>query len=188
MKIKETKDLYNSDWLSLKETTYLDKKGQEQKWQFTSRKNKQNVVLVICRSKRYNKFLFISQPRPPIKKVEIDFPAGLIDKGETPEKAALRELEEETGYKGEVIRVSPLCVKSAGLSDESTFMVECIVDASKRGKSKMEDTEDIKIMWKTPLQFLSYMKGIDSKTTTVSSNAYNYILGYVNARGSFRKK
>lgn len=37
--------------------------------------------------------------------------AGLIDDGEDPKAAALRELEEETGYKGEVAECSPgLCL------------------------------------------------------------------------------
>ena len=52
------------------------------------------------------------QFRPPIGKVCIEVPAGLIDEGETPEECALRELREETGYMGEVVTdgmgVSPL--------------------------------------------------------------------------------
>ena len=40
---------------------------------------------------------------------------GLIDKGESPESAAMRELEEETGYKAEtVLEVSPLMVCDPG--------------------------------------------------------------------------
>lgn len=35
------------------------------------------------------------------------FPAGLIDAGETAAQAALRELREETGYSGTVVEVSP---------------------------------------------------------------------------------
>ena len=32
--------------------------------------------------------------------------SGLIDPGETPGKAALRELEEETGYKGTIVQAT----------------------------------------------------------------------------------
>jgi len=39
---------------------------------------------------------------------------GLIDKGETPEQAAIRELEEETGYVGSLVEESPLLVSDPG--------------------------------------------------------------------------
>ena len=42
-------------------------------------------------------------------------PKGLIDEGETPEATAIRELEEETGFKAEnVIECSPLLVSDPG--------------------------------------------------------------------------
>lgn len=41
--------------------------------------------------------------------------AGLIDNGETAEQAAIRELEEETGYKAQkVIESSPMIVADPG--------------------------------------------------------------------------
>lgn len=48
------------------------------------------------------------QYRPPVDKLVIEFPAGLIDAGETPEQAAIRELKEETGYVAEVLETSPI--------------------------------------------------------------------------------
>jgi len=46
--------------------------------------------------------LLEKQFRPPAGKVVIEFPAGLVDPGETVEECAVRELREETGYVGVV--------------------------------------------------------------------------------------
>ena len=44
-------------------------------------------------------FILIRQYRPVLDKMTIEIPAGAIDSGETPERAALREFTEETGYR-----------------------------------------------------------------------------------------
>lgn len=46
--------------------------------------------------------LLQKQFRPPIGKVTIEIPAGLVDEGESAAEAAVRELKEETGYVGVV--------------------------------------------------------------------------------------
>ena len=45
------------------------------------------------------KFLLVSQKRVAINKINLEFPSGWVDLGETPIKSAARELLEETGYK-----------------------------------------------------------------------------------------
>jgi len=50
--------------------------------------------------------LLQKQYRPPIDKVCIEVPAGLVDEGESAETCAVRELKEETGYVGKVIEGS----------------------------------------------------------------------------------
>lgn len=38
------------------------------------------------------------QFRPPVNRIVVDFPAGLVEPGETEQECALRELREETGF------------------------------------------------------------------------------------------
>jgi nudix-type nucleoside diphosphatase (YffH/AdpP family) len=43
--------------------------------------------------------ILVRQFRLPARQVLLEFPAGTVEEGETPEQAAARELEEETGYR-----------------------------------------------------------------------------------------
>jgi ADP-ribose pyrophosphatase len=44
--------------------------------------------------------VLVRQYRPPLERLELGLPAGLVEPGEEPEAAARRELSEETGYSG----------------------------------------------------------------------------------------
>ncbi len=42
--------------------------------------------------------ILVKQYRPALDRITTELPSGRVDPGETPESAALRELEEETGF------------------------------------------------------------------------------------------
>ncbi len=54
-------------------------------------------VLILARTSRGN-WVMTEQYRHGTGKIALEFPAGIINKGETPEQAALRELQEECGF------------------------------------------------------------------------------------------
>jgi len=56
-----------------------------------------DYVSVIARTPE-DRILLVRQFRIAIKRETLEFPSGHVDPGELPEAAALRELEEETGY------------------------------------------------------------------------------------------
>ncbi len=47
--------------------------------------------------------LMVSQYRKPYDEMVLEVPAGKLEKGEDPETAGMRELQEETGYKAEKV-------------------------------------------------------------------------------------
>lgn len=68
------------------------------------------------------RFLMVEQFRHGTRRVTLEFPAGIVEPGETPLECAVRELEEETGYvagSADIIgRVDP----NAALQDNELFI------------------------------------------------------------------
>ncbi|KAJ2920927.1 hypothetical protein H1R20_g16165, partial [Candolleomyces eurysporus] len=134
-KVVASKELSTSDarWITLKKLTYTDPDGKQRPWEMAERKTRSSsgidavAIFAVIRSRK-NSFpistVIIEQFRPPIDKVVIELPAGLIDEGETPETTAIRELEEETGYKAEsIIEVSPTIVSDPGMTNANMKLV-----------------------------------------------------------------
>ena len=69
--------------------------------------------------------LLVLQYRPPVEAICVEFPAGLIDEGETPEQAAIRELKEETGYEGKVCHQSLALSAQPGMTNATLQVLDC---------------------------------------------------------------
>ena len=133
--ISKPETVAGSRWLALQRVNYQWPEDDKPKvWEYVTRptrKGESDAVVVVPFLKNPNRLVVIREFRIPVGNYEIGFPAGLIDNNETPEDAARREMEEETGLKiDKIIKVSPPLYSSAGLTDENVIMVfaECSGD------------------------------------------------------------
>jgi 8-oxo-dGTP pyrophosphatase MutT (NUDIX family) len=96
-------------------TTYTDPNGVERTWESAERLTRPKgsdidgvgVAAILhdpAKPDDEPRILLQKQWRPPINQTVIEVPAGLMDANETPEDCAIRELKEETGYIGEVVK------------------------------------------------------------------------------------
>ncbi|KAH6898146.1 NUDIX domain-containing protein [Thelonectria olida] len=169
-KVVSVEELSNADakWLSLVKINYEDGHGKLRTWEGMKRRSRPrdsivDAVQVVALLQRPTgpEVLLEKQFRPPTAKVCIEFPAGLIDEGETPDECALRELKEETGYVGEVIPertgVRPILMSAPASSSSKTFMIHVKIDPARPENqtpvSELEDGEFIECFW-VPLKDL----------------------------------
>ncbi len=68
------------------------------------------------------KIVLIRQYRYAIKKEMIEIPAGKLDQNEIPEKCALRELEEEIGYRANKLTLLANIHPAVGFTDEKMWL------------------------------------------------------------------
>ncbi len=117
---------FKTPFIQMVTSPYIDTRGEHKKWDWVRRINNQKAVVIAA---LYNgKMVITKEYRVPLEDYEWGLPAGLIDKGETPEIAARREMKEETGLDiDQIFHVSPPIYSSTGLTNESVFMILCSV-------------------------------------------------------------
>ncbi|MFL6357745.1 MAG: NUDIX hydrolase, partial [Nitrososphaeraceae archaeon] len=97
-RIKSTKLIYSNYLIQLFEDT-LDLNGEDKIYIRAVRRNYSTIVPFISK----NELLVIRSYRHLVDSIQLEAPSGYIEDGETPDQAAKRELEEETGYEAKKI-------------------------------------------------------------------------------------
>ncbi|MBQ9908443.1 MAG: NUDIX hydrolase [Treponema sp.] len=92
--VKGEKELFKTPVFTVNETDSLSPDGKEGHYVVM---DAPDWVIVI--PELNGKFLMVKQWRHGNNSLSIEFPGGVINRGEKPEIAANREMEEETGYK-----------------------------------------------------------------------------------------
>ncbi len=67
--------------------------------------------------------VLVRQYRHGVRQVVLEIPGGVVDSGETPERAAVRELQEETGFTAERVRCLGTMMPNAAINSASCHVV-----------------------------------------------------------------
>uniref|UniRef100_A0A8C0QG64 ADP-sugar pyrophosphatase n=4 Tax=Caniformia TaxID=379584 RepID=A0A8C0QG64_CANLF len=191
-------------WVKLEKTTYMDPTGKIRSpkerivpglrtWETVKRTTRKGqsadgvaVIPVLQRTLHYECIVLVKQFRPPMGGYCLEFPAGLIDDNESPEAAALRELEEETGYKGDVAECSPAVCMDPGLTNCTTHIVTVTINGDDaenvRPKPKPGDGEFVEVISLPKNDLLKRLDALVAEEhLTVDARVYSYALALKHA-------
>ncbi|NMW84772.1 NUDIX hydrolase [Peptoniphilus sp. AGMB00490] len=112
-----------------------------------------------------DEIILIRQYRKAIDKEIYELPAGMVDFGEEPQKAALRELKEETGYDAKKSDYLLEIYSSPGFTNEKLFIF--YAEGLIAGDQDLDEFEHLtveKVKFKEALKLINLGEIIDSKT------------------------
>ncbi|KAL3418846.1 NUDIX domain-containing protein [Phlyctema vagabunda] len=146
----------DAKWTKLILTTYTGPDRQTRTWEHAERRSRPAGseidgvgIVAILEKSTGPELLLQKQYRPPVGKVTIEVPAGLVDAGESAQDAAVRELKEETGYVGVVSEESPVMFNDPGFCNTNLKMVHVTIDMelaeNKNPKPQLEENEFIEV-------------------------------------------
>ena len=135
---------YNGRRIKVEELEYLN--GDKLIYREHVKAGSASVILPITEN---DEVIMIRETRTPIGKLVTSLPAGMIEEGEEAEKAAIRELEEETGYKAERIEFLREYYSSIGYTDEKVKIY--LATNMKKTQQHLDEEEDIEVV-KIPIE------------------------------------
>jgi ADP-ribose pyrophosphatase len=113
-KTLSTKRIYDGRIVSLREEKVELPNGKSSLREVVEHPGAVTIVALTDKSE----IVLVRQFRKPAEQELLEIPAGLVHKGEKPRDAAVRELEEETGYKAGKISEVISAFSSPGYSSE----------------------------------------------------------------------
>jgi ADP-ribose pyrophosphatase len=168
-------------FISRYDISYETVNGNKKVYEIISRKKQLNTheelkgnapdaVVIIVTDENDERILLNKEFRMAVGDYVYNFPAGLIDEGENPEEAAIRELKEETGLElYEINDTIGLSYSAVGFSNELNV---CVVGRA-RGEFAMStsDVEEIEAGWFTKAEvrelLKKYRKGYKAWRTSI---------------------
>ncbi|MCM3597049.1 NUDIX hydrolase [Metabacillus idriensis] len=124
------------------------------------------AVAVIAITKE-NKIVMVQQYRKAMERVLVEIPAGKLEKGESPEVTAKRELEEETGYTTDSLQHLISFYTSPGFADELVhlyFTEELQILTEKAELDEDEFVDVLEVTLEEAQQMIDDQRIFDAKT------------------------
>jgi ADP-ribose diphosphatase len=117
------------------------------------------------------RFLVEKQYRPPVEKIEYDYPAGKIEPtDESPEAAARRELSEETGFKVRDLELLAILDTNPGFSKDRLHIYLAYVNG--QGETEFDQTESIVAEFTKPARISELISGGNMSCTFCVAATY----------------
>ena len=159
-KILNQKSIFKSKLFNIKQAD-IEFNGTTMKYEIISGTGRGAVMVVPFIE---NDIIFIKEYAAAIDDYMITFPKGKIDKGETIEEAANRELQEEVGYKSGEIKLIKKLYLAPGYIDHMTYvMVAKDLSVSSLSGDEPEELEVIRVHRDDVINFLDKNEIIDSR-------------------------
>ena len=173
--------------------SYSDARGTARTWESAERRTRPKNgdidgvgIIAILDKPAGREIVLQKQYRPPVDRVVIEVPAGLIDAGETAEQAAVRELREETGYVGVVTETSPIMFNDPGFCNTNLRMVHVTIDMSlpenRHPKPQLEDDEFIEVFTVPLATMWDECKKLEAQGYAIDARVGNFAEGILLAQ------
>ena len=177
--------IHEGKFITRYDVDYLTAEGHEKTYEIISRNpdirtleelqnKKPDSVILILTDESGERILVSREYRMAMAQWIYNFPAGLIDPGETPEQSARRELWEETGL--ELVRIDDVLdgsYSAIGFSNERNICVFGV--AAGEFKKSTSDAEEIVPGWYTKEEMRQLLR---TQPFAARTQAYCYAWAY----------
>ncbi|MBE5807062.1 MAG: NUDIX hydrolase [Clostridiales bacterium] len=192
MKYRGIRKIHEGKFITRYDVDYVTAQGHEKTYEIVSRNrdirtledlqnNRPDSVIMILTDMTGERILVSREYRMAMAQWIYNFPAGLIDPGETPEQSAKRELWEETGL--ELARIDDVLdgsYSAIGFSNERNICV--FGAASGEFRESTSDAEEIVPGWYTKEEMRALLR---TEMFAARTQAYCYAWAYGVSEGRF---
>lgn len=182
MEFQKIEKIHQGNFITRYNVTYKTVDGKEKIYEMISRDDNltgfqalsqhgTDAVVLIMEDEERQRILLNREYRMAVGGWVYNFPAGLIDAGETPEISAARELREETGLELiQILDIIPDSYSAVGFSNEKN---KCIVGIAGGSFAPSNSTlEEIEAAWYTRDQVRELLK---TEIFAARTQAYCYL-------------